>query len=185
MGKNSVKEKTMEEMKDIFKTISSTIDKINDEKQSVEDTANKKAVKSVIDGITDLREIISIVFSYMKTEETIRDLLHRGIVKCSGDKNHQSLIIKRYPHDTTDVSELFSSTDIISIEEKGNLKKLTTELKYPNIKSLVLESGDEAVEHVAIINNRKIEFFIDGKRIRVFIEDGIRFDRVGQIFLEL
>jgi hypothetical protein len=175
-------------MESIFETISSTILKVEEEKEAAKKAANEKCVKKVIAGLKDVRAIIQNIFEKMATEESFRDLLKRGVVKTDilvNQKRYQKIIVERCPYGTTEVSELFDNDDVKKIEEAGNLKSMTTELYFKEIENLVLDSGDEATKGIRVRNSRNIEFLIDGKWFDVFIEDGIKFDRVGKITLEL
>ena len=178
--------------------IQSIIEKIDEEEHVKTTKQNNRLAEQAILGMEDLENILGRILSKLSSEDKFRDLLTRGVVKREDYPNDPSndshihkrskIIIKKYPHDTTEKNELFDA-DVETIESKGHLTKLTTALLYPEVVSIINKKlSEDGNKHKFLIeNNRNVSIVISGdKYAKIFIEDGnYSHDNIGKITLVL
>ena len=178
--------------------IHSIIEKIDEEEHVKTTKQNNRLAEQAILGVEDLGNILGHILNKLSSEDKFRDLLTRGVIKRENYPNDPSndshthkrfkIVIKKYPHDTTEKNELFDDY-VETIESKGHLTKLTTALLYPEVVSIINRKlSEDGNEHRFLIeNNRNVSIVIsDSKYAKIFIEDGnYSHDSVGKITLEL
>lgn len=177
--------------------IQSIIEKVDEEENVKTIKQNNKLAEKAIFGVEDLENILGHILSKLSSEDKFRDLLTRGVIKRENYPNDPSndshthkrfkIVIKKYPHDTTEKNELFDDY-VETIESKGHLTKLTTALLYPEVVSIINRklSEDENEHRFLIENNRNVSIVMSAnKYAKIFIEDGsYSHDTVGKITLE-
>ena len=174
--------------------IQSIIEKIDEEEHVKTTKQNNRLAEQAILGVEDLENILGRILSKLSSEDKFRDLLTREVIKLENYSNDPSIhkrskiVIKKYPHDTTEKNELFDA-DVETIESKGHLTKLTTALLYPEVVSIINRKlSEDGNEHKFLIeNNRNVSIIIsDNKYAKIFIEDGnYSHDNIGKITLVL
>lgn len=179
------------EMENCFNTILSTIDKIDEEEHAKTIESNNKLAKEALLGLKDLENILGHILNKLRSEYQFRGLLNRGVIKRENDSDnsnysHKRIIIKKYPHDTTEKNELFDDA-VESIEKTGHLTKLTTALLYPEVVSIIKQKLSENKNENMFLfdNNRNINIIISSNQYaKIFIEDGsFSYDSIGRIIL--
>ena len=166
------------EMENIFKSISDTVTEIENEKEAVEDTANKKQVNRALEGIKDLKEIIHYIMKNFESKEKIREMNKASIFKLSYQGKHQRIDIEDQPWGTTKYSPLFENEFVDSIYKRGNLKQIVLALSYDETELMLLKELDG---NLIKNNSRNFDIGIDGCWFRIFIKSGILNDTIGQI----
>lgn len=173
--------------------IQSIIEKIDDEETSKTLKRNNELTEKALLGMEDLENILSYILDKLSSEDNFRDLLNRGVIKCENysDNSHSrrrfKIIVKKYPHDTTEKNELFDD-NVEYFERKGNLTKLTSALLHPEVVSIIKQKHSKN-EHKFLFesdNNRNVSIVISNNQCaKIFIEDGIYSqDHIGKITLE-
>lgn len=184
-----MKRKTMEEkeMENCFNTILSTIEKIDEEETAKTLESNNKLAKEALLGLKDLENILGHILNKLISEYNFRHLLQREAIKREKNDSdfNKRIVIKKYPHDTTEKNELFDDA-VESIEKTWHLTKLTTALLYPEVVSIIKQKLGEKENKFLFVNNRNINIIISSNQYaKIFIEDGsFSYDNIGRIVLE-